>query len=263
MREDRKLKLALTAPDKTVPEQTVPIKIKLSDAAGKPVAGGDRKAMVTVSAVDVGILNITNYATPDPVNYFFGKHRFAADLMDLYGKLIEKMDGNLAKQRFGGDASVRDTQSMPRKVRLVDLFSGPVMLDANGEASVPLSLPDFNGTLRLMAVASTPDSYANAQAEMTVAAPLVAELSMPRFITPGDTATIALDVTNLSGSDQQVSVNIEAASPLRITGSSAPLKGSGHRCRRPGAHQADRHGGQAQGRARSGPSGAAGHAAGA
>ena len=224
MREDRKLKLALTAPDKTVPEQTVPIKIKLSDAAGKPVAGGDRKAMVTVSAVDVGILNITNYATPDPVNYFFGKHRFAADLLDLYGKLIETMEGNLAKQRFGGDASVRDTQSMPRKVRLVDLFSGPVVLDANGEASVPLSLPDFNGTLRLMAVASTPDSYANAQAEMTVAAPLVAELSMPRFITPGDTATIALDVTNLSGSDQQVSVNIEAASPLRITGSSAPLK---------------------------------------
>ena len=224
MREDRKLRLVLTAPGKTVPEQTVPIKIKLTDAAGKPVAGGDRKAMVTVSAVDVGILNITNYATPDPVNYFFGKHRFAADLLDLYGKLIEKMEGNLAKQRFGGDASARDTQSMPRKVRLVDLFSGPVALDANGEASVPLSLPDFNGTLRLMAVASTPDSYANAQAEMTVAAPLVAELSMPRFITPGDTATIALDVTNLSGSDQQVSVNIEAASPLRITGSSAPLK---------------------------------------
>lgn len=224
LREDRKLKLVLAAPDKTVPEQTVPVKIKLSDAAGKPVAGADGKAIVTVSAVDVGILNITNYATPDPIDYFFGKHRFAADLLDLYGKLIEKMEGNQAKQRFGGDSSMRDTQSMPRKVRLVDLFSGPVLLDAHGEATVPLSLPDFNGTLRLMAVASTPDSYAHAQAEMTVAAPLVAELSMPRFIAPGDTATMALDMTNLSGSEQQVAVNIEAAAPLRMTGSSAPVK---------------------------------------
>lgn len=220
-RDERKFKLALTAPAKTVPEQSVPVKLKLTDTAGKPVMGG---AIVTVSAVDVGILNITNYVAPNPVDYFFGKHRLGADLLDFYGKLIEKMDGNLAKQRFGGDAGMRDTQSMPRKVRLVDLFSGPVAVDANGEASIPMTLPDFNGTLRLMAVASTPDSYASAQAEMVVAAPLVAELSMPRFITPGDAATLALDVTNLSGSDQQVSVKIEAGAPLRITGSPAPVK---------------------------------------
>lgn len=221
-REERKFKLALTAPAKSVPEQSVPVKLKLTDAAGKPVAGGG--AIVTVSAVDVGILNITNYATPNPTDFFFGKHRLDADLLDFYGKLIEKMDGNLAKQRFGGDAGMRDTQSMPRKVRLVDLFSGPVAVDANGEATIPMTLPDFNGTLRLMAVASTPDSYASTQAEMVVAAPLVAELSMPRFITPGDTATIALDVTNLSGAEQQVSVKVEAASPLRITGNAAPVK---------------------------------------
>jgi uncharacterized protein YfaS (alpha-2-macroglobulin family) len=221
-RDARKLKLAISAPAKTVPEQKVPVKLKLTDAAGKPLKAG--QAMVTLSAVDVGILNITRYATPNPVDFFFGKHRYDADLLDIYGKLIEKMDGNQAKQRFGGDAGKRDTQSMPRKVRLVDLFSGPVQLDANGEATIPLDLPDFNGTLRLMAVASTPDSYASADAEMVVAAPLVAELSMPRFIAPGDVATIALDVTNLSGSPQEVKVQIEASSPLKITGAQAPVK---------------------------------------
>jgi uncharacterized protein YfaS (alpha-2-macroglobulin family) len=222
-RDERKLKLSLTAPAKAVPEQSVPVKVKLQGADGKPLPAGN-KAIVTVSAVDVGILNITNYATPDPADFFFGKHRYGADLLDHYGKLIEVMEGNLAKQRFGGDAGMRDTQSMPRKVRLVDLFSGPVQLDANGEATIPLVLPDFNGTLRLMAVASTADSYASSQAEMQVAAPLVAELSMPRFISPGDSATIALDVTNLSGTEQQVSVKIEASSPLKLTGSTAPVK---------------------------------------
>ena len=221
-RDARKLKLAISAPAKTAPEKSVPVKLKLSDAAGKAVGGGT--AMVTLSAVDVGILNITRFATPDPQGFFFGKHRFDADVLDLYGKLIEKMDGTVARQRFGGDAGKRDTKSLPHKVRLVDLFSGPVQLDANGEATVPLALPDFNGSLRLMAVASTADSYANAVAEMTVAAPIVAELAMPRFIAPGDTASIALDVTNLSGSAQEVQVKVEAGALLKLSGGSATVK---------------------------------------
>jgi hypothetical protein len=216
-REDRKPKLALTVPAKTQPSVALPVNVKVPQLAGKP-------AIVTVSAVDVGILNITNFKTPDPQDFFFGKHRYGADMLDLYGRLIEKMEGNTAKQRFGGDAGKRDTQSMPRKVLLVDLFSGPVQLDAKGEATVNLKLPDFNGTLRVMAVVSSADSYASAQAETVVAAPLVAELNMPRFVSPGDKATIALDVTNLSGSPQEVKVAVSASGPLKITGSAEPIK---------------------------------------
>jgi uncharacterized protein YfaS (alpha-2-macroglobulin family) len=223
-RTSRQLKLKLTAPAKAAPEQNVAVKLKLQDSAGKPLTlQPNSRAMVTVSAVDVGILNITGFSTPDPSNFFFGKHRYGADLLDLYGKLIEKMEGNLAKHRFGGDSGMRESQDTVQKVRLVDLFSGPVALNAQGEATVPLTLPDFNGTLRLMAVASTTDSYASAEAEMTVAAPLVAELSMPRFISPGDSATVALDVSNLSGVKQQVSVKIEAESPLRFSGQQGPI----------------------------------------
>ncbi|MDY0743443.1 alpha-2-macroglobulin [Paucibacter sp. R3-3] len=215
-REQRKIKIALTAPPKTRPETELPVKVSAPALAGKP-------AIVTVSAVDVGILNITRYKTPDPVDFFFGKHRYDADILDLYGKLIEKMDGTAAKQRFGGDAGKRDTQSMPRKVLLVDLFSGPVTLDAKGEANIKLKLPDFNGTLRLMAVVSSADSYGSTQAETVVAAPLVAELNLPRFIAPGDTATIALDLTNLSGSTQTINVQVDASGPLKITGKPEPV----------------------------------------
>ena len=224
-REARQYKLAISAPAKTVPEKTVPVTVKLTDAKGQTFKGmAGQQTVVTLSAVDVGILNITRYATPNPSDFFFGKHRYDADLLDIYGKLIEKMDGNTARQRFGGDAGKRDTQSLPRKVRLVDLFSGPVALNDAGEATIPLNLPDFNGTLRLMAVASTPDSYASADAEIVVAAPLVAELAMPRFISPGDSATIALDVTNLSGETQEVTVRVDSGAPLRITGQHAPVK---------------------------------------
>ena len=216
-REDRKPKMALTVPAKTQPSVSLPISVKVPALAGKP-------AIVTVSAVDVGILNITNFKTPDPQDFFFGKHRYGADMLDLYGRLIEKMEGNVAKQRFGGDAGKRDSQSMPRKVLLVDLFSGPVQLDAKGEATIQLKLPDFNGTLRVMAVVSSADSYASAQAETVVAAPLVAELNMPRFVSPGDKATIALDVTNLSGAAQDVKVSVTSSGPLKITGGAETIK---------------------------------------
>ncbi|WP_051379137.1 alpha-2-macroglobulin family protein [Derxia gummosa] len=246
-REDRRLKVTLDAPAKVLPETRVNLKVKLAGADGKPYGAGvvnaakpagsadgkpadaaapaaTRPVIVTVSAVDTGILDITRYRTPDPFDFFFGKHRYDADQLDFYGKLIEKLDGNLAKQRFGGDSGMRDTRSPPQKVKLVDLFSGPVAIDANGEASIPLDLPDFNGTLRLMVVASGADRFGSAEAEMTVAAPIVAELNLPRFISPGDTAGIGLDLTNLSGAPQDVTLRLAADGPVRINGGERTLK---------------------------------------
>ncbi|MCM5679957.1 alpha-2-macroglobulin family protein [Schlegelella sp. S2-27] len=209
-RDDRKLQVALTAPAKVLPEKRTVVKVKAQGLQGQG-------AFVTVSAVDVGILNITRYRTPDPVDFFFGKHRYAPELLDMYGKLIEKMEGRQGKLAFGGDSGMRgDTQSLPKKVKLVDLFSGPVALNAQGEAEVALDIPDFNGTLRLMAVVASPERFGSTEAEMVAAAPVVAELAMPRFISPGDAATIALDVTNLSGAPQDLKVKLEGADPVRI-----------------------------------------------
>lgn len=208
---DRKLDVKLSAAAKTEPETKTTVRVKVDGAQGK-------QATVTLSAVDVGILNINQYATPDPLDYFFGKHRYAPELLDMYGKLIEKMDGTKGKLKWGGDAAMRgDSKSLPKKVKLVDLFSGPVTLNAQGEADIPLDLPDFNGTLRLMAVAFTADNYGSTDTEMVVAAPIVAELNTPRFITPGDQAAIALDLTNLSGAEQKISIKLEALDPLAIT----------------------------------------------
>lgn len=208
-RTDRRMRVSISAPDKVLPERRTSVKVRVDGSAGK-------QAMVTLSAVDAGILNITRYPTPDPFDFFFGKHRYAPELLDLYGKLIEKMDGGRGTLKWGGDAGLRDTRSMPHKVRLVDLFSGPVMLDARGEADIPLDVPDFNGTLRLMAVASTADNFGKADREMVVAAPVVAELATPRFISPGDTATLALDVTNLSGAEQQLDISLEGHDLIHI-----------------------------------------------
>ncbi|MCL2523607.1 MAG: alpha-2-macroglobulin family protein [Betaproteobacteria bacterium] len=208
-RGERKLAVNLEAPTKIAPDSPLKVKVKVPDLGGQA-------AFVTLSAVDVGILNITRFATPDPFAAFFGKLRYGADQYDVYGRLIEKMAGRKGKLKFGGDAAQEDTASPPKKVRLIDLFSGPVQLDAQGEAEIALAVPDFNGALRLMAVAASADRFGNAERETIVAAPLVAELLTPRFLTIGDQATIALDLHNLSGAAQKFKVRVENADGLKI-----------------------------------------------
>ncbi len=70
--------------------------------------------------------------------------------------------------------------------KTVALFSGPVMLDAAGHATVGVDVPDFSARLRLMAVAWTADRFGHADAAVTVRPPLLAELTLPRFLAPGD-----------------------------------------------------------------------------
>lgn len=208
-RDERRLTVSLDAPKKMEPDRPLKVKIKVPEAKGHP-------AMVTLSAVDSGILGITGFKSPDPFAFFFAKLRYGQDLYDVYGRLIEKMAGRKGKLKWGGDAAPSATRSLPKKVRLVDLFSGPVALDANGEAEISLPVPDFNGKLRLMAVASSAGRFGMQETEVTIAAPLVVELATPRFLSIGDAALLALDVHNLAGSAQEVSIQVSNTDGLLL-----------------------------------------------
>ncbi|HNE39520.1 alpha-2-macroglobulin [Accumulibacter sp.] len=210
-RTHRKLAVTLEAAQKVAPEQPLKVRVKVPEAKGQPT-------MITVSAVDSGILNITRYASPDPFGFFFAKLRYGADAYDIYGRLIEKMAGQKGKLKFGGDAAPKPTRSLPKKLRLVDLFSGPLTLDEKGEAEVSLPVPDFNGSLRLMVVAASGERFGMQEAEVTVAAPLVAELATPRFLSVGDSAVLALDLHNLAGKEQAVKVAVSSRDGLLIKG---------------------------------------------
>ncbi|MFZ6655098.1 MG2 domain-containing protein [Undibacterium sp. TJN19] len=209
-RADRKYSVTMEAPVKVLPDTPVKVKIKVPEAKGQ-------KTMVTLSAVDVGILNITKFVSPDPHAFFFAKLRYGPDQHDIYGRLIEKMQGQKGKLKFGGDNTPKATKSLPKKVKLVDIFSGPVQLNEQGEAEITLAIPDFNGTLRLMAVVAGSERFGAKDAEMIVAAPLIAELATPRFLSFGDNAIVALDLHNLSGKPQDLKVSIDGGEALKLT----------------------------------------------
>ena len=150
-RSARTLKVEVAAPAQMRPrgEMRLPIKV----AGLNP----GEEARVTVAAVDVGILNLTRYKTPDPVEYFFGQKQLATEIRDLYGYLIDGMQGTRGAIRSGGD-DAGGVQGIPPAQDPLARYSGVVKVGPDGTAEVAFDIPAFNGTVRVMAVAWTRDA---------------------------------------------------------------------------------------------------------
>ncbi len=209
-REERRLSLTIDSVDKSEPDKPLAVTIKLANATP------GKRYRVTVAAVDTGVLSLTDFTTPDPFDGFFGRRRYGVESRDLYGALIELNRYERATLRFGGDAPNRGGKAPAAEIQIVSLHSGPVVFDANGEARVSFDLPDFNGRLRLMAVAFGDERFGHAEREVTIAAPVVTQLAMPRFLAAGDRATLALDLHNQSGKPQTLRLKLDATAPLKI-----------------------------------------------
>ncbi|MBN8726163.1 MAG: alpha-2-macroglobulin family protein [Xanthomonadales bacterium] len=219
-RSARKVEVALEAPAQMKPENPLPVRIRAPALAGK-------SAYVTISAVDVGILNITRFPRPDANAWFFAQRALGVDAHDLYGRVIESFDGGIAKLRYGGDmalAALPQARRPTAHVQTVDIFSGAVALDARGEAEVSLAMPDFNGTVRVTAVVFSGAEYGGAEAETVVRAPLVAEISTPRVLAPGDRAELTLDLQNFSGAEGAFTVSVSADKPLAVESGTRSLR---------------------------------------
>ncbi len=212
-RAPRKLALTLSAPEKIRPKQPLTVKVSAKNADGSV----PKQVHVLVAAVDVGILNITEYPTPDPYSSLFGRKAYGVDQLDVYGQLIEAGQGRLASLAFGGDAALAKGGKRPdTSVTIVALQSQALSLNEQGEGEVSLDIPEFNGELRLMAQAWTDERYGMAEGKTVVAAPLIAELSAPRFLAGGDETTLALDLSNLTDQTQRLDVQLSSEGQLDL-----------------------------------------------
>ncbi|WP_320545936.1 alpha-2-macroglobulin family protein [Aeromonas veronii] len=197
-REERRLPLTLSAPDKAVPLTRLEV-----TATSTPNSQG----RVVLAAVDRGVLNISDYQPLDPFEIFFGRKRFAQDLFDNYGQVIPPQDGKLARLNYGGDrAPLKKGGALESRVEIAALWSGEVSFDESGKAVIPLDLPNFNGELALMALAWNERQVGEAERAVKVVAPLVAEIGWPRFGARGDETRALVQLRNMSGEDQTLSL---------------------------------------------------------
>ncbi len=211
--ENRRLDLTLESPAKMRPNQPLTVNVKASAKHGET----PKQINVLLSAVDSGVLNITDYVTPDPWQAFFGQKRYGADIYDIYGQVIEGQ-GRLATLRFGGDGDELKRGGKPpvNHVNIVAQQALPVTLNEQGEGSVTLPIGDFNGELRVMAQAWTAEDFGSSESKVIVAAPVIAELNQPRFMAGGDTSRLTLDVTNLTDKPQMLTIELAASGLLEL-----------------------------------------------
>ena len=188
-----KLDVAIDAPQLALPRQSFTTTLKL----GNVPAG--TKAYVAVAAVDLGILDITHFAVPDPDGWYFGQRQLGVEFRDLYGQLIDPTQGILGAVRSGGDEAASRLGTPPATSVLVALHSGVVTVAADGTATVTFDMPDFSGTVRLMAMAWTDTAVGHAQADVVVHDPVVVTLSPPRFLRLDDTSRLLVEINNVSG----------------------------------------------------------------
>lgn len=211
--DNRRLDLTLESPAKIRPNQPLTVNVKASAKHGET----PKQINVLLSAVDSGVLNITDYVTPDPWQAFFGQKRYGADIYDIYGQVIEGQ-GRLATLRFGGDGDELKRGGKPpvNHVNIVAQQALPVTLNEQGEGSVTLPIGDFNGELRVMAQAWTAEDFGSSESKVIVAAPVIAELNQPRFMAGGDTSRLTLDVTNLTDKPQTLTIELAASGLLEL-----------------------------------------------
>ncbi|HTZ76870.1 MAG TPA: alpha-2-macroglobulin [Stellaceae bacterium] len=208
----RTLGVELGAPDKVLPRRTVEIPVTL-----KNLTQGE-KAYLTLAAVDEGILQLTRFQSPSPTKFYFGKRRLAVDIRDDYGRLIQG-EGEVGAIRSGGD-SIGGAALPVVPTKTVALFSGFVTADAQGHVSVPLDIPDFEGELRLMAVAFDKHKLGDAEGHLTVRDPVVSDVVLPRFLAPNDQSRLSLSLHNLDGTPGDYRATIAADGAVALSGES-------------------------------------------
>jgi len=91
------LKPVISMPDKIKPE--TPASVTVSEASGKEMT-------YTIAIVDEGLLDITNYKTPDPHETFYAREALGVKTWDLFDYVIGAYGGGLERiLSIGGDGT--------------------------------------------------------------------------------------------------------------------------------------------------------------
>ncbi|MEP6691400.1 MAG: alpha-2-macroglobulin family protein [Gemmatimonadaceae bacterium] len=174
--------------------------------------GAGARSEVTLWAVDQGVLALTGYKTPDPIDLLYAPRglglRLASNLVSVAPQIPE---GEKGRRDPGGGGGAGNADIMRSQFRATAFWLGSVVTDASGDVTVAAKLPDNLTTFRVMAVAVTQgDRYGSGQSSMLVSRPLVARPALPRIVRAGDDFTAGTVVNVRTGGTPSVQVTASA-----------------------------------------------------
>jgi uncharacterized protein YfaS (alpha-2-macroglobulin family) len=198
------LKPVIGMPDKIRPETTSSITV--SEASGKEMT-------YTVALVDEGLLDITNFKTPDPHSAFYAREALGVKTWDLFDYVIGAFGGDLERiLSIGGDAGGKSLNKniSVNRFKPVVKFMGPFHLDAGDKQTHTFTLPQYIGSVKAMVIAGYQGSYGFAEKAVAVKKPLMILATLPRVLGPAE--KVQLPVTVFAMENNVKTVNLEVQS---------------------------------------------------
>ncbi len=209
-KRSNRLEIAIRAPEKMRPKTKQLVTV---------VAGGEQNVYVTLAAVDEGICQVKNYQTPDPYGYFYSRKALQTETFDFFKHLIPEPEKKAARSSTGGsdaDIGKRVNPLGVQRFKPVAIWSGIRKTNSRGEVEVTLEVPEFNGELRLMALAYKGDRFGSAQQAMKVADPVVLTAALPRFLTPGDSIIMPITAFNTTANAVSLKFDVETSGGVSL-----------------------------------------------
>jgi uncharacterized protein YfaS (alpha-2-macroglobulin family) len=213
--EKRRIKLDLHTAKLAKPGEPLKISFKT-----------DRPSKIVVYAVDAGILQVTGYELPNPLEFYFRKQALMVQTSQIVDLILPEFSILRSAAFGGGEGEIARHLNPFKRVteKPVVFWSGVIDADAT-EREVVYNVPDyFNGTLTVMAVAVSPDAVGSAKQDATIRGPFVLTPGVPTLAAPGDQFEVGVTVANNvvgSGPDAAVTLTAEPSEHLTIVKSPA------------------------------------------
>lgn len=202
--EEINLDLQLALPAEVLPNQKISLPVKLNHAP-------QQTSWVQVAVVDEGLYQLAKASFSDPQQAFYGKKQLGLEMFDVWGSVIKQLKARQAAIRSGADgdesAELGNIALPELDIDLLTFWSKPVQLDAQNSAQIDLELPQFNGKLRVMAVAWNAEQIGSAEQTLIVKEPLVSQLNTPLFLSRDDQSEMKVRLHNTT--DQPLQLNVE------------------------------------------------------
>ncbi len=212
--EKTKLNLALNVPKEIKPGEEFSIEV---------ANNGKENASFTLAVVDEGLLDLTNFKTPDPWKYYFQKIALGVKTSDNYdeiiGALMPDMDSYLS---IGGDEDVtnRAGAQKTQRFKAVSLFSGVQEVKAGKSEKIKFTMPQYVGSVRAQLVGVSQRAFSKNEANITVKKPLMILPTAPRAAKPGDKFKVPVSVFAMDNDVKNANVHIQVSSELKVSGKS-------------------------------------------
>ncbi len=208
-RTANRLAVAIAAPQEVRPGTKIDIAVKVPGGVVGSGGAAAGRATVTVAAVDEGILQLIDQKTAQPFDFFYRKLALGVASADTFGLLLPEIKPEPAGGGEGAEGLSQHVRTEGiRRAKPVAFWSGPVTADAAGNAHVSFALPEFQGALRIMAVAVRGERFGSAEKLTRVRTPLVLLPTFPRILSFEETLALPVTVRNDTGSDGTFEVKL-------------------------------------------------------